>query len=66
MTQNKYLHFFLTLGIVFFMFLVSDFAGAFVAGKDARTGQVVVLISILLGMVMYYVAEFLSKKIPEI
>jgi len=64
MTNNKTFPFFLTFVFVMGIYLVSLFLGGFVVGRDATTGQIVIFLSILLGIVLYYLADFLVRRYP--
>jgi hypothetical protein len=46
------------------IYFISDLLGEFIVGQDVRMGQIVVFLSVLLGMILYYGAELFSKKFP--
>jgi len=60
--NKKTFRFFITFVIVIGICLVSIPVGGFVAGRDAKTGQIVFILSVLSGMVLFYAAEVLQKK----
>jgi hypothetical protein len=62
MTKNKLFPISLTFVFVIGIYLVSLYAGEFVAGRDSKTGQIVIFLSVLLGMIVYYLADLLVKK----
>jgi hypothetical protein len=61
MNKKTYL-IFITFVIVVGIYLISIPVGGFVAGHDALTGQIVVFLSVLSGMVLFYITEVLQKK----
>jgi hypothetical protein len=60
--NKKTFLFFITFVLVIGIYLISIPVGGFVAGHDAVTGQVVFFLSVLSGMVLFYIAEVLQKK----
>lgn len=60
--NKKTFQFFITCVIVTGIYLISIPVGGFVAGQDAKTGQIVFFLSVLFGMVLFYAAEVLQKK----
>lgn len=64
MTTNKTFHFFLISVFVIAIYIISLFLGGFVVGKDATMSQIVIYLSVLLGMILYYFVDFLVRKYP--
>ena len=60
--NNKTIRFFIMFVLVIGIYLVSIPAGEFVAGHDAGTGQIVIFLAVLSGMVLFSVAGLLRKK----
>lgn len=60
--NKKTFPFFITFVIVIGICLISIPVGGFVAGHDAKTGQIVFFLSVLFGMILFYAAEVLQKK----
>ena len=59
-TQN----FFIVLAVLSSVYFISIQVGNFVVGQNARLGQLVIFLSIYLGMVISYGLELFSKKYP--
>ena len=59
-TQN----FFIVLAVLSSVYFISIQVGNFVVGQNARLGQLVIFLSIYLGMVISYGLELFSKKFP--
>jgi len=66
MTKNKIIHVAFTCIFVIGIYVISILLGNFIAGQDSRTCQVVVFLSILLGMCLCYLTDRLAKKYPGI
>jgi hypothetical protein len=62
MTDNKLIQFFLVFGFALGIYVISIPVGEFIVGKDARLGQIVVYLCILLGMILCYTAEVFWKR----
>jgi hypothetical protein len=61
--DKKNVNFLIALGTVMVVIVLSYALGEFIVGKDARFGQIVIFLSIFLGMILYYTADSLSKKV---
>jgi hypothetical protein len=66
MTKNKIFHVAFTCIFVIGIYVISILLGNFVAGQDSRTCQVVVFLSVLLGIFLCYLTDRLAKKYPDI
>jgi len=64
MMNNKSFQFFFTFILVIGIYLISIPVGEFVAGHDAGTGQIVFFLTVIFGMILFYVADVLRKKYP--
>ena len=60
--NTKTLQFFSTFVMVMCIYLISIPAGAFVAGHDAGTGQIVFFFAVIFGMILFYTGDLLHKK----
>jgi hypothetical protein len=62
--MTKTQHFFVVLAVVFSVFFIAVLMGNFIVGQNARLGQVVIFLSIFLGLLIGYGLELFSKKFP--
>jgi uncharacterized membrane protein YadS len=62
--MTKTQHFFVVLAVLFSVIIISNTVGNFVVGQNVRLGQLVILLSILLGMIISLLLELFSKKFP--
>jgi len=56
--------FFVVLAVIFGINFISIQVGNFIVGQNARLGQIVIFLSILLGMIINLLLELFSKKFP--
>jgi uncharacterized membrane protein YadS len=56
--------FFVVLAVLFGIIFISNTVGNFIVGQNVRLGQLVIFLSILLGMIINYGLELFSKRFP--
>lgn len=56
--------FFVVLAVLFGVIIISDTVGNFVVGQNVRMGQLVIFLSIFLGLLIGYGLELFPKKFP--